>query len=696
MCPAPPVLNHYESSKHMNAKTKNFLTELICGKWFPLLLLAVMGCTFAIQLPQLGFYLDDWVSIAAYDQGGEEGLLAFGINDSRPFAAWVTAKFFAVLGTGVLQWQLITLFWRFAASVTSLLLLRSIWPERKVMAGFISLLFGVFPYFKHQAICIAYFMILFQYFVILLSFLFTVKALQTQNKGIKLLLFLLSYAASLFHLSCLEYYLSLEAARLLLIYFVLQKRDGRPFWPTLKKTLLFCIPHVIILAYILVYRFVYIPSLSADVRPVSMFSRYSGLSLILHLAGLVIQYLTESLLGVWYQSIHPSELELTMRNTQLGLGLGLIAAAVLFFLLKSTYVRNPDEETKSDLEMLILGAAAMLLGFLPGMAIDASPTVSTNYNDRYLLPSFWGITIFTVSWMTLIFRKNSLRYLLFSGMICIAVFFQIQNSYMYRYSWKYQQQFQWEMKWRVPDLMENTAVVSDGVVASFMGGWADSSMLLEMYGKKQGITPTPYWYLNPGDTTFLAALGTDSPLYVKSKMYEFMTEPENVLVITKPEYGKCAWVVDEADAENPYLEDGIKPYVGYQNKSRIILNSDHRMPADIFGTDFVHDWCYYFEKADLAFDRQDYAEALRLYDEAAERGISMGNATEMRPFIKSAAFAGDWQKALDWSANANALNPDKTSAYFAYLWDILDRDAPDTPGKAEAIAKAAELFGTGK
>ena len=63
-----------------NQKTKHFFTELICGKWFPLLLLAVMACTYAIQIPQLGFYLDDWVSIAAYDQGGEKGLLAFGIN----------------------------------------------------------------------------------------------------------------------------------------------------------------------------------------------------------------------------------------------------------------------------------------------------------------------------------------------------------------------------------------------------------------------------------------------------------------------------------------------------------------------------------------------------------------------------------------------------------------------------------------
>lgn len=680
----------------MNEKTKKILTELLCGKWFPLLLLAVMACTYAVQLPQLGFYLDDWVSIAAYDQGGEDGLLAFGINDSRPFAAWVTAKFFAVLGTGVLQWQLVTLFWRFAAAMTTLFLLRSVWPERKTTAGFIALLFGVFPYFKHQAICIAYFMILFQYFVVLLSFLLTVKALQTQNRGAKIILFALSYAASLFHLSCLEYYLSLEAARLILIYFVISKRDGKPFKKTIGKAILVYLPYALILGFILIYRFIYIPSLSKDVRPVNMFTKYQGINIILHFAGMVIQYLTESLMGVWYRSIRPSELDLTMRNTQMGLGLGLIASAVVFLLLKKTHETNRENELRPDYEMLVLGAAAMLLGFLPGMAIDASPAANANYNDRYLLPSFWGIAIFTIAWMTLVIRKASLRYFFFSGMICIAVFFQIQNSYMYRYSWKYQQQFQWEMKWRVPDLKANTAMISDGVVASFMGGWADASMLLEMYGKKEGIKPTPYWYFNVGEDNYLNVLGTDDPIYIRSKMYEFEADSENVLVVTKPEWGKCAWVIDEADIDNPYLEPGVKPYVRYQNKSRIILDSDHQMSADIFGSDYIHDWCYYFEKADLAFDLQNYDEALRLYDEAAANGISMGNATEMRPFIKSAAFAGEWDKALDWSIMAHNVEPNRTGDYFENLWHILDRDVPDSPEKSEAMEKASNLFVSGK
>lgn len=675
----------------MNVKIRKIASELLCGKLFPLLLFIIMACTFAVQLPQLGFYLDDWVSIAAYDQGGEDGLIAFGINDSRPFAAWVTAKFFNVLGTGVLQWQLITLFWRFAAAVTCFHLLSSVWPQKKQINGFTALLFGVFPYFRHQAICIAYFMILMQYFVILLSFLLTVKALQAEKKSLKYLFFFLSYLTSLFHLTCLEYYLSLEAARLILIFIVIKKRGKNNFSITAKKTILTYIPYILILGYILIYRFIYIPSLSRDVRQVNMFTKYHGINIIWHFLGLFLQYLTEAVLGIWYRSINPSSLDLTIRNAQLGLLLGFLAAFLIFFLLNKSHSKDDDKD-KDYREMLILGAASMMLGFLPGMAIDISPASSSNYQDRYLIPSFWGIAIFFVTAVAYLLKKRNARNIILSAMIFIAVLFQIRNAYSYRYSWKYQQQFQWQLKWRVPDIAENTALVGDGVIAPFMGDWADSSMVFEMYGKHKGVRPTPYWYFNVGDDNYLSAIGTDEPLYIQSKMYEFIADSDNVLVITKPEYGKCAWVLDEADIDNPYLEPLIYQYIPHQNKSRIILESDHQLTKDIFGTDYIHDWCYYFEKADLAFDRQDYTEALRLYDELTAKRIIYGNPTEFRPFIKSAAYAGEWDKALELTEFANGMYPDVTTDYFENLWRILDRDLPGSEAKSTAVFKARDLL----
>ncbi len=678
----------------MNRNNGSFYSQLLSGKWFPILLLILMLCTYAVQIPQLGFYLDDWVSIAAYDQGGEEGLIAYGINDSRPFSAWVTAKFFSVLGTGTLQWQIITVFWRFAAALASWWLLKTVWPEHKKTAGMISLLFGVFPYFKHQPICIAYFMILLQYFTVILSFCFTVKALLSGTRGGKILFFVLSYAASLFHLACLEYYLSLEGARLFLIFFVLRKRDGEPFRKTVKKALLTYIPYALILVFILLYRFIYIPSLSEDVREISAFSNRKGSEILWYFGSLFIQYLSESLLGVWYRSINPEMLDLSQRHTQLAAVLGL--AAGLFTLAVTVFCKKGEETDEHDTrwEMLVFGAAAMILGFFPGMMINASPAAAGAYSDRYLIPSFWGIAIFTVTWMSMLFRSVPALDIVFSAMICLSVFFQIQNAYGYRYSWKYQQKFQWQMKERIPDLEKNTAVISDGVVSLFMGGWADGSMLFEMYGKHEGLTPTPYWYFNRGEDNYFSGLWTGDPIYISSKMFEFETAPENVVVITKPEYGKCAWLLTEEDRYNPYLEDGMHDFIRYQNKSRIITDSDHVMPASIFGSRPPQDWCLYFERADLAYDMEDYDTVLRLYDEAAAKGLKWENAVEMRPFIKAAAAAGDWDKALEWTETANAVRPDQTTAYFNNLWTILERDVPDSDAKKAAMEKARTLFGT--
>ena len=113
---------------------------------------------------------------------------------------------------------------------------------------------------------------------------------------------------------------------------------------------------------------------------------------------------------------------------------------------------------------------------------------------------------------------------------------------------------------------------------------------------------------------------------------------------------------------------------------------------NVFGKDYVHNWCYYFEKGDLAFDLGDYEGAIKLYEEANTRGLKFGTATEMRPFIKSAAFLGEWEKALSWSEMANSVAPDRTGNYFYNLWQVIDRDVPDSPEKAEAVAKAENMF----
>ena len=67
----------------MSFNNKNIASKMLSGKWFPILLLIIMVFAYAVQVPGLGYYLDDWIYVASFDQGGEEALLSYGINVER-------------------------------------------------------------------------------------------------------------------------------------------------------------------------------------------------------------------------------------------------------------------------------------------------------------------------------------------------------------------------------------------------------------------------------------------------------------------------------------------------------------------------------------------------------------------------------------------------------------------------------------
>ena len=73
-----------------------------------------------------------------------------------------------------------------------------------------------------------------------------------------------------------------------------------------------------------------------------------------------------------------------------------------------------------------------------------------------------------------------------------------------------------------------------------------------------------------------------------------------------------------------------------------------------------------------------------------------GNPTELRPFIKSAAYAGEWEQALDLTKTANRSGYKNNSDYFENLWRIIDRDLPDTPEKTETVNRVYAYLEEGK
>jgi hypothetical protein len=77
-------------------------------------------------------------------------------------------------------------------------------------------------------------------------------------------------------------------------------------------------------------------------------------------------------------------------------------------------------------------------------------------------------------------------------------------------------------------------------------------------------------------------------------------------------------------------------------------------PIPLFSPEPEHDWCYYFEKAELARQRGDWEEVTRLGDQALtiDQEFYRKNAAELLPFIEGYAHAGQWNKAVELSLQA--------------------------------------------
>lgn len=660
--------------------------------WFPFFLLLIHMLTWAIQIGRYGFYLDDWIYLSAYDQGGFEGLLQYSINDSRPgLLAWVIGLGFKLFGNDRLWWQLWSLFWRYQAGIAAWLLIRSLWPGKRIIAEFTAILLMIFPFFKHQAFSIAYNLQWIQSAMILYSFWLTVKAIRSDNRKKKLFRGVALLLSGL-QLFMTEYYLSLELLRIPLIWLALegtfsttQKKVRRVFREYL--------PYGLILTAFILMRFAIMPGIVEDRNTLSWMGEYSGVwNLLLHLVQLFIGYLSESVFGVWYRSLDPAAIDFSRINDRGALALAILVFMILLlaFWRKRTYdpATSASDENNS---MLALGIMAMLLGFLPGMAIDKSPSTAFVYHDRFLLPSFFGIALSLVSFVDGWIRGGRLKLILLSLFCMISVFFQVKNSIYYRSAWENQQNFQWQLKWRVPDLKENTLIAGDGIIASFMGGWADGAMVLEMYGKEAGVNPTPYWYLVFGEGDYQENLDQQIPITYVNKIFDFKSEHGNMLVVTKPEWDRCLWVLDELDLANPYIQEHTKQLIRYQNESRILYASDHQMPTGVFGADYRHDWCYFFENGDREFALGNYKMVIDLYQQAQIQNERMKNPVEMTPFIRAAAALGDWQLAAEMTMEAS-YDPKISWEYFKGVWDKILADTPESPERTQAVESIRSLI----
>ena len=127
-----------------------------------------------------------------------------------------------------------------------------------------------------------------------------------------------------------------------------------------------------------------------------------------------------------------------------------------------------------------------------------------------------------------------------------------------------------------------------------------------------------------------------------------MYEKYHLLTIVN-EHG-CMQVLDPMIASmDPYLPDYLKRGAAISDLN-LSFNEDQShaaiMDPRLFGAELTHDWCYHFEKADLARSISDWQEMLRLKDEAGQKGFSPTQPSEKMIFLYAYLGSGKVGEAL--------------------------------------------------
>lgn len=623
----------------------------------PLLIVTAL-LAFGILLPRLGFYWDDWATLAAWRADGARGVWEL-LGDPfrhRPFSGWTVALFGPLAGSTPFGWQLTSLGLRCACAATLYQLLRRLWPQPSQLALIGALLFLVYPTFLQQPIAVTYHQHWLTFLLYLLSLLLMVSAVAQPSPARRALFTLLALIAQALHLSIFEYFAAADCIRPLLLFIVLPRPQR------LRRSLLHALPFLLLSATFIAWRLSISAAQADGNRPGLLFDLLQQpLPILLHLARLAIEDTLHILLLNWL----PASL---MPLWVGGVGLGL--AAFLFWQMRRLPTASPLQRTQVA-AILGVGLVAIFLGCLPTWATDR---VSWRgfFSNRFGLPATWGAALLWAGLLSCLPLRKHLTPALTSLLIGLAAVLQLQAALPYQTAWQQQKDYAWQLSWRAPAIAPNTAILSTD---SIFPGTRRTFALNQIYNQPQGSKQLPLWFyfLNDSLAEEIGQFGEQNQSYLG---YNFQSQAGDVLIIVyEPQDGRCLWIPSPADADLPGLSSALLAALPLSNPSRIQVEPQPSgPPTEIFGPPPALTWCHYFQKASLARQQGDWQTVAQLADQASALTHRPAAPYEWLPFLEGYAHTGRSREALTLTQTILEADPAYQPA-LCRIWQTL----PDPP-----------------
>lgn len=660
----------------------------------PLALTLILIAGFGTLIPELGFYQDDWHPVYYGYARGLPSLWELFAYDGRPFAALIYQFAFPLIGFKPLNWHMLALAVRALTVIFTWMYLVDIWPDHKREVTWAALLFAVYPLFKLQALSLIYTIHWTGYLLFSVSIWAMVRSLRIQHRF--WLYTLLSLATAALHLIILEYFAGVELIRPVIIYLLLREQGASPA-ARLRQVLKRWSPYFLILLAFGIYRLFFLPGPergSVGNQPTLLVELFKApVTAAIRLLQLAMQDTIAILYSVWHSIISPDIFAFTESANLKALLITFGMAAAAFIYLASLKFRRPRVSKSPgnwSRDALILGLLITMLGPIPAWITDQAITTDNPlWSDRFGLASMIGASLVVVALMEILINKKRARVLILSILLGFSVGWHVLNTNEYRRSWIKQSDFYWQLHWRAPYIEPSTALLSSSEIFPRMGEYPTAFALSTLYPKQEDNRDLNYYFysLSSHFDTEREDLIQGMPLRKVAYSSIFTGNSQDSLVISyDPEQYECLWVLRPEDTNLRALPEITREVAVISNLDRIHASSplSQPVPTQIFGNEPQHTWCFYYQKADLARQLQDWHLIVSLWDQAEAKGFAPGNGVEYLTFIEGFARTGEWKTAEDMTIKANE-NARVMAPILCPTWQQIEQDTQPSPQRDQTL-----------
>ncbi len=646
--------------------------------WFDVLFFLLI--TSLVYLPRIGeftYFKDDWYFIYDGFIGGAEIYRDVALH-TRPIRGYLYQFLFSLFDINPFPYHFLLFVGRFLGGLGAFWIFNILWSRQRKTNLFLALLVTIYPGFLWWTGGFEFQAYVLSFSLGILSVFFTLRSILKKTLWEKTAWGAGAFLSGITYLALVEFYIGMEMFRVLAVYLLINRQlVDAPFLEKIRGTLRSIAVFLLIpIGFVIWYQFFFDNWRSAQDAGVQLAQLLSSPLSLLWAGIRFLQGTLNVTLFAWGTPFQQNYLGNRLTDLINGLfwGCTVLILFLLYFgyLQKSTndkdYSFSKEAPSQWQNEAFWVGLLGVIGGVLPVVLVNRN--ITFDRLSHYALPASLSAGVLIGALIYTIFSQKK-RLFISAVIVFLATLTHHGVASKSINDAQIISEFWWQVAWRAPHINtenDTTLLVAYPDIDYAEGdevAWATANIIY--YPEPQAASPI---HLHLPAIRLEAETLPDILMGKKNysrkdlliKNIEFNLNFRNFIILTQPTQQSCVHVIDNrwvalSTADDIHVIAGASK----SNIENIITSGDTPfLVPTLFGKEPAHNWCYYYQKADLARQIGDWEEVVTIFEKANEQGLHPNDQIELIPFVQAYAFLGDAKVVKQLSTRIN------TEAFYQY------------------------------